>query len=70
LITRQPVRRKPAIWTFLRSLMAILLGNLIYFSIQPYLPQAARHQLYKIDLGLLIDFVICVGCYALIRLIR
>jgi hypothetical protein len=53
-----------------RYLLAVLLGNLIYFSIERYLPPAARHEPYRIDLGLAIDFSICLACYGLIRLIR
>lgn len=50
-------------------LIAILLGNAIYyFSLQPHLPAVWRHPGNKIDLGLLLDFVICVAVYGLIRL--
>lgn len=53
-------------YNFQRSLAAILLGNLIYFGVlMPILPPFARHGLYRIDLGLLIDFVICVALYIL-----
>jgi hypothetical protein len=54
----------------LRSLFAILLGNLIFFSVQGYLPYAMRHQRNQIDLGLAVDFVICALCYAAVRFIR
>lgn len=53
-------------YNFQRSLAAILLGNLIYFALlMPILPPVARHGLYRIDLGLLIDFVICAALYML-----
>jgi hypothetical protein len=53
-------------YNFQRSLAAILLGNLIYFAVlMPILPPVARHGLYRIDLGLVIDFVICVALYIL-----
>jgi hypothetical protein len=58
---------KHRIW---RYLLAILLGNAIYFSLESYLPARARHQPYVIDWGLAVDFWICVACYGLIRLIR
>lgn len=55
---------------FQRSLAAVLLGNLIYFALlMPVLPPVARHAISlrtpRIDLGLVIDFVICAGLYVL-----
>jgi len=53
---------------WLEYLVAILLGNAIYyFSLVPHLPESFRHQGYRIDLGMLLDFVICVAVYGLIR---
>ena len=50
-------------------LVAILLGNAIYYlSLSPHLPQDLRHQAFRIDLGMALDFVVCVGVYFLIRL--
>lgn len=56
-------------FNFRRSLLAILAGNLIYYSVQKYLPAVARHQIYRVDFGLAIDFLLCVACYALVRLV-
>jgi hypothetical protein len=53
-----------------RYLLAILIGNAIYFSVERYLPPRARHQPYQIDWGLAVDFWICLACYGIIRLIR
>jgi hypothetical protein len=54
---------------WLEYLVAILLGNAIYyFSLQPHLPPIWRHPGAKIDLGLFLDFLVCVGVYGLIRL--
>ena len=55
---------------FWRSLIAILAGNAIYFSVEPYLPLKAQHQPFIIDWGLAVDFWICVFCWGLLRLIR
>jgi hypothetical protein len=44
---------------FLEALVAVLAGNAIYFLLMPHLPRAARHALFKEDLGLLVDFTIC-----------
>jgi hypothetical protein len=54
---------------FRRSLLAVLAGNVIYFGVERYLPPGAQHQLYQIDWGLALDFLICAVCYGLIRLI-
>jgi hypothetical protein len=54
---------------WLEYLVAILVGNVIYyFSLQPHLPELWRHPGAKIDLGLLLDFIVCVAVYGLIRL--
>jgi hypothetical protein len=55
---------------FQRSLAAVLLGNLIYFALlMPILPPVARHGISlsvpRIDLGLVIDFLICAALYVL-----
>lgn len=47
---------------FRRSLLAVLLGNLIYFYLLPHLPDTLRHR-YGIDFGLFIDFLICTALY-------
>ncbi len=51
---------------FLKSLAAVLLGNAIYFLLMPKLPLRAQHQYNRLDLGLIIDFWICVVIYGLI----
>ena len=53
-----------------RYLLAIVIGNAIYFGFERYLPPRARHQPFVIDWGLAVDFWICLACYGLIRLIR
>jgi hypothetical protein len=54
---------------WLEYLIAILIGNLIYyFSLVPHLPNALRHQGFQMDLGVVVDFVVCVAVYGLIRL--
>jgi len=51
-------------------LVAILSGNVVYLFIEPGLPPALRHRFSHIDLGLLIDFLICVAVLGLVRLAR
>jgi hypothetical protein len=48
-----------------RALAAILAGNVLYFLVAwPRLPEAARHRPFALDVGLAIDFAICVVIYA------
>jgi hypothetical protein len=56
--------------SFWQSLIAVLAGNAIYFSVERFLPARAQHQLFQIDFGLAVDFWICLVCYGLVRLIR
>ncbi len=59
---------KPSvIANYLQSLLAVLLGNVAYYALMPSLPQAARHKLFQIDLGLLVDFWFCLVAFGLIR---
>ena len=51
-------------------LLAVLGGNVIYLAIEPQLPAPFRHRMFQVDLGLAIDFIICVVLYGLIRLVR
>jgi hypothetical protein len=47
-------------------LVAILLGNIIYLFIEPQLPTAIRHRMFRVDLGLGIDFLICVAIFGVV----
>ena len=43
-------------------LAAVLLGNVIYyFLLLPRLPESLRHREFRIDLGLGLDFLICLA---------
>ncbi|MGA9885647.1 MAG: hypothetical protein WBQ34_18165 [Candidatus Acidiferrales bacterium] len=54
---------------WLEYLAAILLGNgIYYFSLLPHLPKSLQHQGFQMDPGVLIDFLVCVAMYGLIRL--
>jgi hypothetical protein len=54
-----------------KSAIAVVLGNFIYFVIlSPLLPESARHQGYhSFDLGLVIDFWVCLVIYGLLLMI-
>jgi len=64
---------KPSVlanFNFLQALLAIILGNLVYFALLPSLPPYFRHRRFQIDFGTLVDFSFCVAIYLLIRSIR
>jgi hypothetical protein len=50
------------------SLLAVLAGNAAYYSLHPFLPRALQHN-SRIDLGLGLDFVLCVVAYFIARAI-
>lgn len=61
---------------FYKSLAAVLIGNAIYFLVlTPILPPVARHAglsprgVPHFDLGLVIDFWVCVVTYGAIELL-
>ncbi len=52
---------------FWRSLIAVLVGNAIFFLlVNPHLPPRAQHRYFAIDLGLAIDFWVCLVVYGLV----
>ena len=54
----------------LKQFAAIVVGNVVYFFLlTPHLPARAQHSPDKLDLGLLVDFWICVVVYGVIELI-
>lgn len=55
---------------FLQTLLAIVLGNVVYFVLAPSLPPIARHRPFKFDLGMAVDFWFCLVAYGLIRTAR
>jgi uncharacterized membrane protein YraQ (UPF0718 family) len=53
---------------WLKYLMAILLGNGLYFAASPHLPPAARHAAEGFNAGTLVDLWFCVAVYGLLEL--
>ena len=49
-----------------KTILAVLGGNLLYLVLERYLPAGARHQTYRIDWGLAVDFWLCVVLRALL----
>ena len=54
---------------WIKYLIAIVLGNAVYFLFVPVLPPGARHHPYHADLGLFVDLWFCVAIYGVIELL-
>lgn len=62
---------KPSVFVNLvQALVAIVLGNIVYFLLLPSLPAVARHHRFHLDLGTVVDFWFCLVAYGLIRTAR
>ncbi|MGO8786949.1 MAG: hypothetical protein ACLQVL_06145 [Terriglobia bacterium] len=53
---------------WIKFLVAILLGNALYFALSPHLPLAAQHRSWTLDLGTIVDFWFCLLIYGLLEL--
>ena len=58
---------KTGVTNFVHALIAVLAGNVIYFLIMPYLPPAARHVAPHLDLGMVVDFWICLVVLGVVK---
>jgi hypothetical protein len=67
---RTAVSKPSVLINFLQALLAIILGNVVYFVLIPSLPAAARHHPFHLDLGMIVDFWFCLVAYGLIRTAR
>ncbi len=54
---------------WLKYLVAILLGNGLYFTLSPYLPPIAQHRVYRLDLGTVVDLWFCLFVYGVLELV-
>ncbi|HSY91526.1 MAG TPA: hypothetical protein VK812_09150 [Candidatus Binatus sp.] len=64
------VSKLSVLYNFLQALLAIILGNVVYFALIPSLPPAAHHHPMHLDLGMILDFWFCLVAYGLIRTAR
>jgi len=56
--------------SLLKSLVAVVAGNLFYFfGLMPHLPERGQHGLYRLDVGLLVDFWCCLVALGVIELV-
>jgi hypothetical protein len=67
---RAAVSKSSVLVNFLQALLAIILGNVVYFVLAPSFPAIARHHPFRPDLGMAIDFWFCLVAYGLIRTAR
>ena len=49
-----------------RALLAVLVGNILYFTLMPKLPSWLQHAPSRLDLGLIADFCICAAIFVLL----
>ena len=68
-MSRVSPSRRVRFWpNFFQSLAAVLAGNLLYFFLlAPHLPPPSQHGSFRLDLGLVIDFWICLVIYGVIQ---
>jgi hypothetical protein len=52
---------------FIHALVAVLTGNAAYFLLVRYLPPQVRHVPFQMDLGLVVDFWLCMVAFGLIK---
>lgn len=54
------------------TFLAVVLGNIVYFSLMPYLPPAWQHdsESFRPDAGTVLDLAICALMLGIIRVVR
>jgi hypothetical protein len=58
---------KLAVANFVQALAAVLAGNALYFLLAPHLPPSARHVPPRVDLGMMVDFWLCLVIFGAIK---
>jgi hypothetical protein len=63
----KPIRLRDLLRMYWKTIVAVLGGNFVYYAIlYRRLPPRARHRRNQVDLGLVIDFWICLFIYGLL----
>ena len=52
---------------FVHALVAVIAGNVAYFLLERYLPIRARHVVFKLDLGMVVDFWFCLVAFGIVK---
>jgi hypothetical protein len=58
---------KSTVANFVHALIAVLAGNAAYFLLMPYLPLRARHVPLRYDLGMVVDFWLCLVIFGIVK---
>ena len=59
--------KKKVVANFGQALLAVLAGNAAYLLLMAHLPPVARHTPFRMDLGLLVDFWLCLLAFGVIQ---
>ncbi len=54
---------------FYKAVAAVLVGNLLYFWLMPFLPSEMHHRRFEFDLGTVVDAWFCLCVYGVIELL-
>lgn len=54
---------------FYKAVVAVLVGNLLYFWLMPFLPPEMHHRRFELDLGTVVDAWFCLWVYGVIELL-
>jgi hypothetical protein len=52
---------------FIHAFIAVVAGNVAYLLLLPHLPPAAQHVPLHLDLGLVVDFWLCLVFFGIIK---
>lgn len=58
---------KSSVSNFVHALIAVVVGNILYFVSVPYLPPAAHHMPRRMDLGMVVDFWFCLMVLGVVK---
>ena len=61
--------RQTAGGNFFEALVAVMVGNLIYFVVMPHLPAGAQHRTFRQDWGIVVDFAICLVIFWIVKVV-
>jgi hypothetical protein len=67
--TRKVSAMSPRTRRWIKYLIAIVIGNLLYFSLQSHFPRVLQHHPYHADFGMFVDLWFCVAVFGLIDLV-
>ena len=52
------------------ALLAVLFGNIVYYLLLPQLPPVLRHVPTRLDPGLALEFLLCLGIWLVLSYFR